>query len=198
MEAYLLSVIILNGSLKHQNHLIPIQEILEEEFKNVDLSTESILLNQIDIKSCIGCIRCWHTTPGICSGVKGDTAEEITKKVIQSEWVFFLTPLTFGGFSSELNKIIERMLGLLQPGITLNKGESHHFKRYERYPSILALATTEILDPEEEQIFKALVDRYSLNFYPPQHRAEVFLVGEDVDNIRDRIKRILFEMGLIK
>lgn len=191
-----LKAVILNGSLLNQIQLMPIQRILIEELSREGWSVESILLHQQDIKSCIGCFRCWNTTPGICTGVRKDDAEEITKKVINSELVVFLTPLTFGGYSSELKKIIERFLCLLQPGVTTVQGETHHLKRYDRYPSVLAIATTEKVNEEEAQLFKILVDRHSLNFYPPKHRAEVFQT--DDDDIQTRMKCILAEMELMQ
>lgn len=175
---------------------MPIQEMLEEELSIGGWDVEPVLLHQLDIRSCIGCFRCWNTTPGICTGVKDDDAEEVTRKVINSELVVFLTPLTFGGYSSELKKIIERFLGLLQPGTTRESGETHHLKRYDRYPSILAVATTEKLDEEEVQLFKVLGDRHSLNFYPPKHRAEVFQT--DDNGIREDLKGILSEMELVQ
>jgi len=100
--------------------------------------------------------------------------------------------LTFGGYSSELKLIIERFLGLLQPGTTIVEGEVHHLKRYERYPSVLALATTNVLDREEEQLFKKLGDRHSLNFYPPKHHAEVLIEGEE--NLSEKISSIIDAM----
>ena len=115
-----LKALILNGSLKNQNQLKTVQETLEEELRNGGWNVESVLLHELNIRSCTGCFICWHTTPGICTGVKDDDAEEITKKVINSELVVFLTPLTFGGYSSELKKMIERFLGLLQPGMTFS------------------------------------------------------------------------------
>jgi multimeric flavodoxin WrbA len=130
-------------------------------------------------------------TPGICTGVKDDDAEEITEKVIKCELVVFLTPLTFGGYSSELKKMIERFLGLLQPGTTMISGETHHLKRYENYPSILAIAITELVDDEEVQLFNALGHRFSLNFYPPKHREVVFQVDDD---LQGRTRDILAEM----
>ena len=45
---------------------------------------ESVLLHELNIRSCTGCFRCWNVTPGICTGIKDDDAEEITKKVINS------------------------------------------------------------------------------------------------------------------
>lgn len=193
-----MSAIILNGSLKHQNHLMPIQTILAEELANNGWNTESILLHEKEIRSCIGCFKCWDTTPGICSGVKDDDAEPIKERIIKSELVVFLTPLTFGGYSSELKKIIERMLGILQPGFTRKSGESHHLKRYERYPSLLAVATTETLDEEEIQIFNTLIYRHSLNFYPPKYKTEVFLTKDEEGKIRDRLREQIIEMELKK
>ena len=187
-----MKALILNGSHKNQSQLSAEQEVLEQELGKKGWTTESILLHEYNIKSCIGCFRCWHTTPGICTGVKGDQANEITEKVIKSDLVVFLTPLTFGGYSSELKRIIERFLGLLQPGTTIVEGEVHHLKRYERYPSVLALATTNALDREGEQLFIKLGDRHSLNFYPPKHHAEVLIEGEE--NLSEKISNIIDAM----
>lgn len=191
-----MDTIILNGSLKHQHHLIPIQKILVEELGSAGWSTETILLNEVKIRSCLGCFKCWDTTPGIC--IQKDEAQDIVQKIIQSDLVIFLTPLTFGGYSSELKKIIERMLGLLLPGVTIIKGETHHLRRYERYPSLLAFGVTETQNEDEEQIFNTLIERHSLNFYPPKHRAEVFLAWEEEGKIRERTKKIIVEMELKK
>lgn len=191
-----MDALILNGSLKNQHHLKPIQKILEEELSSAGWSVESILLHEVEIRSCIGCFKCWDTTPGIC--IHKDGAQDIVQKTIQSDLVIFLTPLTFGGYSSELKKIIERMLGLLLPGMTIIEGESHHLKRYERYPSLLALGITENQNDEEEQIFNTLIERHCLNFYPPRHRAEVFLAGEEQERIQERTKKIIVDMELNK
>lgn len=193
-----MSAVIFNGSLKNQEDLISLQKILEEELSNVGLSPESFVLHQIEIKSCIGCFKCWDTTPGICTGVKGDRANEIAEKVIQSKLLVFLTPLTFGGFSSEIKKIIERLLPLLQPGINLIKGESHHRRRYKRYPSLIAIASADKDDEEENILFKLLIDRFSKNFYPPNHRSEVFKTGTDLDTMREKVKQFIEEMELRK
>jgi multimeric flavodoxin WrbA len=189
-----MNALILNGSLKHQHRLIPIQKILMEELVSAGWDVEPILLHEYEIRSCIGCFRCWDTTPGLC--FQKDEAQDILKKIIRTDLLIFLTPLTFGGYSSELKKIIERMLGLLQPGMTIIEGESHHLKRYERYPSLLALGAVETKDDDEVQIFNKLMKRHSLNFYPPKHEAEVVLVEDKEGKIRERTKRIITEMEL--
>lgn len=191
-----LSVVIFNGSLGGQVDLYPIQETLERGFKAIGLNIDSYVLNQIKIKSCIGCFKCWDTTPGICSGVKGDVAEEIKKKVINSEIIVFLTPITFGGYSSEIKKIFERLLGILQPGMQILKDETHHLRRYDKYPSILALGVSRHNDPEEEELFKRLVYRNSLNFYPPKYWTLIVQENGDQSYIMEKITQVIKEMEL--
>lgn len=187
--------IILNGSLKSQQHLKPIQDILEGELSTAGLDVQAVQLHEIDIKSCLGCFKCWDTTPGLCIQTK-DKTTSVVEKIIQSELVVFLTPLTFGGYSSELKKIIERSLGLLQPGVKLVNGESHHLTRYDRYPLLLAIGISEKQDDEEEKIFKTLIYRHSLNFYPPKYRADVFHVGDTEREIRERTKVAIDDLEL--
>ena len=190
-----MKALILNGSLANQEHLMPAQKIIEEVLGSGGWDVDPVLLRDVEVWSCLGCFKCWDTTPGLCIQEK-DEARGIVEKIIRSELLVFLTPLTFGGYSSELKKIIERSLGLLQPGVTLVTGESHHLKRYERYPSLLALAVTEAWDNEEVKLFKTLMDRHSLNFYPPKYRAEVLLKGEKEIKIRERIKALINYMEL--
>ncbi len=193
-----MSVIIFNGSLSNQSSLYPIQVILEHKFEAIGMNIESYILHQIEIKSCIGCFRCWDTTPGICSGVKGDKGEEIKKKVINSDLLVFLTPITFGGYSSEIKKIFERLLGILQPGMQIINGESHHLKRYDRYPSFLAIGVIEQQDQESEELFKTLVHRNSLNFFPPKYWALVFQDGDDEAKIQQELTKVIDEMEVLK
>ena len=191
-----MGALILNGDLKGNNGLTVVQEIVEDELKKAGWNTEALVLNQQNIKSCTGCFKCWDTTPGICTGVKNDDANNIVEKVIQNDLLVFLTPLTFGDWSSEIKAIIERMLGLLQPGVMIVDGESHHLKRYERYPSILAVAVTDNLDKEEEKLFEKLLERHSRNFYPPVYKTEVFQKNEDKMKIQDRVNKSINEIKL--
>jgi len=50
----------------------------------------------------MGCFGCWNKTPGTC--VMKDDSAKIAKAVVNSDLLIFLTPITFGGYSSELKK----------------------------------------------------------------------------------------------
>jgi multimeric flavodoxin WrbA len=189
-----MSVVIFNGSLSGQVDLYSIQETLEHAFKTNDLNVNTYILHQIKINSCIGCFKCWDTTPGICSGVKGDAAEEIKKKVINSELMVFLTPITFGGYSSEIKKIFERLLGILQPGMQIINGEFHHLKRYDPYPSLLVIGLSKHNDQGEEELFKKLVYRNSLNFYPPKYWTLIIREDTDKEYIQKKVTQIINDL----
>jgi len=192
-----MSVTILNGSRSDLELTMEVNKILEVELKNAGLNPESIILRNIeDLKHCIGCFGCWDQTPGICK-IPGPH-REINRKIINSDLLVYLTPLTFGGYSSEIKKMIEFQLGLVLPDITMKSGESHHKKRYKKYPSLLAIATTEIQDEGEERMFKHLIDRHALNWYPPEHRTLVIHREDDEKSVQDRLKSIINEMGLKK
>jgi len=191
-----MSAVILNGGRANQVQLQSIQESFERELNDINVKSTSYILNQIEIISCTGCFKCWDTTPGICSGVSGDRGEEIKKQVVNSNFIVLLTPITFGGYSSDLKKIVERLLGTLQPGIQLVKGESHHKKRYDTYPSILAIGISENDDREEEDLFKTLVYRHSLNFYPPVVKTYIIQKNEEISS--ERIKYMIKEMELVE
>ncbi len=186
--------LILNGSLEHQTHLMPVQDILESELSSAGWEYESLLLHQFKVGTCIGCFKCWDTTPGIC--FQDDQGREITKKAINSDLLVFLTPLMWGGYSSELKKVIERMLGLLHPSFVKIKDSYRHEKRYDNYPSVLGIAVAEGgRDSECEQIFKNLIERHSLNWHTPRQKAEVFLDKDEDEQIQKRIKSMLAELG---
>lgn len=187
-----MNALILDGSLDGQDVTAEVRRHTVDELEQRGWNVETVILHREDIKGCIGCFRCWDTTPGICSGVKEDEGDKIIKKVILNDLLVFVTPLTFGGYSSELKKIIERFLGLLQPGIELINGESHHKKRYDHYPSVASLAVAEVPNEEEISLFKKLADRHSLNFFPPKHFAQVFC-PDDAD-IREKLNSVFDEM----
>ena len=55
-------------------------------------------------------------------------ANGISKKVAKADLKVFLTPIVFGGYSSELKKAVDRQLGVLLPFCNKIQGEVHFFK----------------------------------------------------------------------
>lgn len=146
-------------------------------------------LRDLDIAPCRGCFACWVQTPGVC--IIDDVAREIARTVAQSELLVFLTPVTFGGYSSELKKALDRLIPLILPHFQFVNSEVHHVRRYPRYPSLLAVGLMPRPNSDQERIFAQLTERNAINLHAPSARA--CLVPEDTDEKRRRITKALDE-----
>lgn len=69
------------------------KKIIENIQKNIN-NVEVIYAEDMNIKGCIGCNRCWLVTPGICT-IKDDY-ERLLIKFLQAKQVVFITDLRLG------------------------------------------------------------------------------------------------------
>lgn len=162
-----------------------VREILSEA------RIDYIRLAEEDIAWCRGCFNCWFITPGEC--VIQDFGNTVANKFVNSNLTILLTPLTFGSYSHHLKKALDRMIPNLSGLFTQVKGETHHVKRYPRYPALLALAEQEIADSGAAELFHKLVERNNLNLYPASSASHVFTRGSD---IRPKLMELLKLMGV--
>jgi hypothetical protein len=139
----------------------------------------------------MGCFGCWIKTPGVC--VIDDAGRDIARRMIHSDVVVYLTPLMFGGYSSELKKAIDRSIPNISPLFRLMKREVHHAKRYPRNPRLagIGICSNGPVDPDEEDLFETLVGRNAINLHAPASAAGVVCIAEEDDIRRRRIERIL-------
>ena len=84
----------------------------------------SMALRHMEIYHCVGCFGCWVQTPGEC--LIDDGACEVAQAFIGSDLVVYFTPVTFGGYSSELKKVLDRIICLVSPFFKRIDGEVHH------------------------------------------------------------------------
>lgn len=191
-----MKALILDGSTEENFTLKIVHDVIIDEFKNMGWKVNSRVLRDLKIGSCYGCFKCWVQTPGIC--IIDDVERDIAKETIQSDLLIFLTPVTFGGYSSELKKAVDRLIPLIMPFFIKIDGEVHHKSRYERYPSLMGIGVLPNEDKESEQLFKTLVNRNAINFHSPTHTAGVIISNQDKELIREEIKTLLSEVGVKK
>jgi multimeric flavodoxin WrbA len=189
-----MNALILDGSREEEPDIEKIRNSAEKEFKSKGWDVETIDLKNTEIAPCIGCFKCWVRTPGIC--VFDDAARDVARKFVQSDLVVFLTPVTFGGYSSELKKALDRSLGVMLPYFTKIHGKVHHKKRYEKYPKLIAVGTLHSSNPEEEKIFDELVSRNAINAHTPAYAAKVMVNGSGES--QGEIKKLLSEVGVME
>jgi len=153
-------------------------------------AADVLRLRDLDVAPCRGCFACWVKTPGLC--IIDDIGREIAERVVRSEILVFVTPVTFGGYSSELKKGVDRLIPLILPYFTFVGREVHHIRRYRSYPSLLGIGVLPHPDEDEERIFRRLVRRNSINFHAPD--AEACFVYEDGSPARPTIGEVLAEV----
>ncbi len=181
-----MSYVILNGMYKDDSFIPKINEFISEELNKHESNGETIILNEKDIKPCLGCFKCWIQTPGIC--IIDDYAREVAKKMIQADNLIYLTPVHFGGYSSELKKALDRSICLMLPFFRVYKEEIHHETRYDKYPNLIVIGTLEEPNPKQEEIFSELVERNVLNNFAPKHATQIIYHSDDESTVKKKVE----------
>ena len=119
----------------------------------------------------------WTKRPGLCR--IDEAGRDIARSVIQSDLAVHLTPITFGGYSSELKKAVDRIICLISPFFTRIDGEVHHRARYARYPELLGVGVLFAPHPAQEQIFHTLIGRNAINLHTPVHNSAVLYRSQE-------------------
>jgi hypothetical protein len=189
-----MKAVVLNGAGKGDHATDAVHGILRDELSGIGCEVESFTLRELEISPCLGCFGCWVQTPGVC--VIRDVGRDVARAIIRSDLAVFLTPVTFGGYSSELKKVLDRSIGLVSPFFTRVKGEIHHKRRYPRHPRLIGVGVLAKPDPESERIFTSLVNRNAINFFTPAHAAGVVLIGEGTDRVREKVSSLIAAVGV--
>ncbi len=156
-----MKTLILDGSHLNDDTSRRVLTSLQANLEIPGWETQSVTLRDKKIGVCAGDFYCWMRSPGLCN--TDDDNRIIAEQVIQSDLVILLTPVTFGGFSSQLKRIMDHLIQNISPFFTTINGEIHHQKRYERYPNILVIGWMDEPDTKAESVFRHLVHRMSIN-----------------------------------
>lgn len=184
----------MNGSRTEDDALNLLSEIITSKVERFDYQVDNIALRDKKIGSCTGCFGCWLRTPGIC--LIDDDGRKVTEKAIQSNLLVYLTPITFGGYSSELKKAVDRMAcSKLLPFLRKTGDEAHHPLRYENNPTLVAFGVLPSPEPESEELFETLVARNAINMHTHAHSGIVYST-DTFDMIQKKVDSLLDKAGV--
>ena len=187
-----MKALILNGSDLEDKKTSELYDLVLSELKKMNWDAVSINLKDIDLAYCTGCFGCWIKTPGEC--IIKDYSASISEQIIDSNLLIYFTPVTFGGYSSILKKALDRQICLLLPYFQKVQGEIHHKKRYEIYPSLIAVGIMDKPDAEKEEVFKPLLYRNSINMWNPYHRAIIHTKSQEPSEFCINFKESLIKV----
>jgi len=175
-----MKAVIFNGAKKGDLTINSIETALTDQLVEHGWEVEPIELRNMQIAACLGCFGCWVKTPGTC--VINDDGRETTRKAIQSDLMVWLTPVTFGGYSSDLKKALDRIIPILLPYFESYHGQIHHKMRYKKYPKLLVIGVQEP-GVDYAETFTALAERNRLNLRPSAYAASVFQRSKNPETI---------------
>ncbi|MFX1259179.1 MAG: flavodoxin family protein, partial [Promethearchaeota archaeon] len=189
----MMNALLLNGNTTEDSEIDMLYYSIVEEIKRCDFNVESILLRDVKVTACQGCFDCWVKTPGECK--IDDSGREIARKMVQSNLILHFTPITFGGYSSEIKKVIDRFIPTILPFFTKRAGEIHHKQRYEKRASIIVIGFLDKPDKVKESVFRELTYRNSLNMEGPYHEVLIYIKNGDQTEFLHQFKKILKKVG---
>jgi multimeric flavodoxin WrbA len=180
-----MKTLILDGSQPNDPTSAKIKTSLQAQLTNV----ETLVLCEQKIGNCAGDFFCWVRSPGICN--TNDDNRIIAEKIMQSDLVVYLTPVTFGGYSSALKRMLDHQIQNISPFFATIDGEIHHQPRYKNYPDVLTIGWMDQPNARSEAVFHLLVRRNAINMYAT---TSVTGLVNQKENLGDQIQGWLDEI----
>lgn len=186
----------LDGSKQGEASLRADYEIIEQELKRIGWEVDLFKLCDMEIAACLGCFFCWTKTPGKC--VINDAGQNMAKMAFRSDLLVFLTPVTFGGYSSCLKKAIDRMVAAILSSWVRIGGEFHHKLRFKKSPKLIVLGSLANPDENSQRLFEALARRNAINLQSPASAGIVLSKTENNESLKVEVRRVLIKLGIMK
>lgn len=173
-----MKTLVLDGASTHRDLAGTVVAALGAAFSARGCAVDHRELAGLAFPVCNGDFGCWSVTPGRC--VQRGPHRDLLREVVRSDIVVWLTPVTFGGYSSDLKRFLDHLIPIISPFMASFDGETHHPARYPRVPSLLVVGlAVDGRDAEAETVFHRVALRNALNFHPP-HFASAILTAADL------------------
>ncbi len=178
-----MKITILNGN-PQASSLDSYLSQLQAGLKSAGHTVTNLMLRDLTLRHCVGCWGCWVKTPGECQA--RDASHDIDRTAIQADFLLWAAPLKMGFPAELLKRAMDKFLPLIHPYIEIDQSESHHLKRYPRYPRLgLLLEPEASTDDEDMRILTAIHCRTALNFKTRLEFCQT--TGQPVEEVARRI-----------
>ena len=100
-----MKAVIFDGFLTRNPKNDNLRKLIVKLLEKHEFEVEYVILADTKIAPCQGCMRCWFNTPGLCR--IDDYGRKTAQMVRTKDLMVYISPITFGGFSSELKKMLD-------------------------------------------------------------------------------------------
>jgi multimeric flavodoxin WrbA len=162
-----------------ENCLHELAAVLQSEGHDVRIFD----LRHLNINYCTGCFNCWVKTPGVC--IFEDDMSVLLNTYLTSDVAVFVSPVLVGFVSGLLKQVVERLLPLFHPHLTIQNNLFHHSHRYKKIPKlVLLLAKDRETTDVEVSIIKQVFEGMNLNL------SSIKIINESIHEIAYEINHI--------
>jgi multimeric flavodoxin WrbA len=176
-----MKAILLDGSGANDHTGERVRAALTGQLQAQGWEVGHIVLCEKKIGHCAGDFYCFVRTPGVC--ILDDDNRAIAEALVNSDLVVYLAPVTFGGYSATLKRMVDHQMQNLSPFFARVAGETHHAKRYRRDPDSLVVGWMDAPDAQVETIFRHLVQRNAPNWHSRTWVGDVVLANQSGEEI---------------
>ncbi|NPV71046.1 MAG: flavodoxin family protein [Firmicutes bacterium] len=188
-----MGTVILNGAAIEDSMVDELDRILVQILTGKGESFRDFRLREYDISPCRSCGSCAFRSPGKCTF--DDDMPQIIRAAANSPLLVMLTPVRFGGYSSQLKKAVDRLMVMGLPLYIVKGGHLLHPTRYGNPTALLGIGVAENPLPGEEDAFGTLVARNALNMLVKSHKALVLHPTDSIADMEHRIREALEGVG---
>jgi len=127
-----MNILAINGSPHGSlgNTDLVLQPLLKG-MESAGATIETIYLDKLNIKHCIGCFNCWFKTPGKC--IHNDDMPPLLEKLANADLIIYTTPLYVFSMSGLMKDFLDRLIPNVLPFFeTTSTGLTTHPARHPR------------------------------------------------------------------
>lgn len=178
-----MSLVVLDSFERESSIGVTLKKLLDEKRANFSY----FKLADMNIKRCRGCGACGDKTPGKC--VIKDDMQQVFRDIAKCDGIIMLTPLRFGGYSSQLKIAIDRFMVLGVPFYYVKKGTLYHHSRYE-HKNYICIALAEQTIERQEENLRNIVSQNAANM-SYTGKALIFKPEDEGAKIENEIRKVL-------
>lgn len=188
-----MEALILDG-LGNKNEMISkIKPVVQEQLRARGYRDEWIDLTATDIKYCLGCSYCSSRQPGIC--VINDDLQAIFPQMANCDFLIFLCGISFGGYNSQLKKVVDRYSVLGLPTYTIHHGELHHPLRYSKPNLFMSIGVDKAKSIQQSETFELVSERTAISCFIEKAATVVLDNSLDEDEIYEKLQQGFIKVG---